>query len=193
MSKLYDPKRIWKSGQNTQYEVTRSCLSKGPNRNSNLKWINCYILEDNPLSKIHFSMWLLESGKSDTSLQNDPRGTCGTVHSQSVKLTSTDKLIEVITKNRTSRHLHKYRMFGKKSIVLLKTNPSKNIAVLQFTNMSTRVTCRIHSGWQTIFKTILRLQLWRKLSSQKDSSSMMSRWLKARSRSKISIHCKNWH
>lgn len=29
VSKLYDPKLIWKSGQNTQYEVTRSCLSKG--------------------------------------------------------------------------------------------------------------------------------------------------------------------
>lgn len=56
VSKLYDPKLIWKSGQNTQYEVTRSCLSKGPNRNSRLKWINCYILADNPLSYIHFNM-----------------------------------------------------------------------------------------------------------------------------------------
>lgn len=50
VSKLYDSKLIWKSGQNTQYEVIRTCLSKGPNRNSRLKWINCYILADNPLS-----------------------------------------------------------------------------------------------------------------------------------------------
>lgn len=67
---------------------------RGPNRNSRLKWINCYILADNLLSYIHFNMWLLESGKSDTSLQNDPR--------EPVELgihRASDKLIELTTKS----------------------------------------------------------------------------------------------
>lgn len=61
VSKLYDPKLVWKSGQNTQYEVTRSCLSKGPN--SRLKWINCYKLASrqpsqlNPLQHVIIGKW----------------------------------------------------------------------------------------------------------------------------------------